>query len=65
MRKKYNFDIGKNETSVVNVPIGVKNKDMLTLVEGAARAYKSYTGLRNRMYNIEASGRKVYITRVA
>lgn len=65
MRKKYNFDIKKNETSVVNVPIGVKNKDAVVLVEGACRAWKSYTGKRSNMYNVEATGRKVYVTRVA
>lgn len=65
MRKKYNFDIKKNETSVVNIPIGVKNKDMVTRVEGAARAWKSYTGQRGNMYNVEATGRKVFVTRVA
>ena len=65
MRKKYNFDINKNETSVVNVPIGVKNKDMIVRVEGACRAWKSYTGMSKNMYNVEANGRKVYVTRVA
>lgn len=65
MRKKYNFGITKNETSIVNIPIGVKNKDALTLVKGACRAWKSYTGRRENMYNIEAIGRKVHVTRVA
>lgn len=62
--KKYNFAISKNETAVVNVPIGVTNKEAIYLVSGASRAYKSYHGVNNR-YDITAKGRKVYVTRVA
>lgn len=63
--KKYNFNIKKNETVVVNVPVGVTNKDAVTRVAGASRAHKSYYGLYNTQFNIEAKGRKVYVTRVA
>ena len=63
--KKYNFAIEKNETAVVNIPVGVTNKDAVYRVAGASRAYKSYHGLYGTRYDIKATGRKVYITRVA
>ena len=63
--RKYNFNISKNETTVVNVPVGVTNKDAVTRVSGASRAYKSYHGFSNRKYDVTAAGRKIYITRVA
>lgn len=62
--KKYNFAINKNETAVVNVPVGVTNKDAVYRVAGASRAYKSYHRVNNK-YDIKATGRKIYITRVA
>lgn len=61
--QKYNFKLKKKETSVVNVPVGVTNKDALYRVKGASRAYNSYYGINNK-YDIKASNRKIYITRV-